>query len=57
MADQIDCDLDNLVRRCIAQAGRAPQARKNWFVIAQQIEAIRGPVRQRMHEADLKVTT
>jgi len=56
VADQIDCDLDNMVRRCYAQAERAPKAKAHWEMIARHIDSIRGDVRKRMHKADRKAT-
>jgi hypothetical protein len=56
VADQIDCDLDNMVRRCLQQCGRAPEARQHWQEIAMGIETIRTKVRKRMHEEDRKAT-
>lgn len=55
-ADQIDCDLDRLARRCLSQALRNPEARVHWEKIAKQIDNIRAPVRQRMSEFDRKAT-
>jgi hypothetical protein len=56
VADQMDCDLDSFVRRALNQAGRAPEHREHWHKIARLLEAVRGPVRQRMHEEDRKAT-
>lgn len=56
VADQIDCDLDRLVRRCQSQAMRDPQAKKLWNRVALVIESVRGDVRTRMHEEARKAT-
>jgi hypothetical protein len=52
VADQMDCDLDNFVRRAWVQAGRNPEQRKHWEKVVHQLEAVRGLVRQRMSEDD-----
>lgn len=56
VADQIDCDLDTMVRRCLAQSERAPEAKAHWERIARHIDSIRGDVRKRMHKADRQAT-
>lgn len=52
VADQMDCDLDNFVRRALVQAERNPKQRKHWEKVAHQLQVVRGLVRQRMSEED-----
>jgi hypothetical protein len=56
VADQMDCDLDNFVRRALAQAQRDPEAKILWGKVAARLDSVRGLVRQRMHPADREVT-
>lgn len=55
VADQMDCDLDNFVRRAYAQAGRSSDP-KHWEKIAVLLDGVRVSVRQRMHPDDRAAT-
>lgn len=55
VADQMDCDLENFVRRALCQAVRSKDP-AHWRKVSHALDGIRALVRQKMHEQDRAVT-
>ena len=56
VADKMDCELDNFVRRALNQGIRSRDSEAIWKKIAHTVDAARGLLRQRMHVDDRQAT-